>query len=270
MILKTNIGGKNFSFDTDESQSIAIPLKFNSEQPNTCNTPLAFAKPVKTEGFIGDTRKGGSCNFEEYNLIPHCNGTHTECVGHISFERISIHETLKDWLIPAMLVSINPVPNSSEDYLPNKNENDFFINKSELEKVVSKFDRNFLQALIVRTLPNDEDKMSRNYMEITPPFFTNDAMEYIDKLNVSHLLTDIPSVDRTFDEGLLSNHHIFWNVKEGSHEVEPKSCSVKTITEMIFVPDEIPDGEYLLNLQIAEFKADASPSRPVLIKVKAE
>jgi hypothetical protein len=37
---------------------------------------------------------------------------------------------------------------------------------------------------------------------------------------------------------------------------------------MIYVPDEISDGEYLLNLQIAPFVSDASPSRPVLFKIK--
>ena len=41
----------------------------------------------------------------------------------------------------------------------------------------------------------------------------------------------------------------------------------KTITEMIYVPNEISDGLYVLNLQIAPFENDASPSKPVLYKV---
>jgi hypothetical protein len=39
-----------------------------------------------------------------------------------------------------------------------------------------------------------------------------------------------------------------------------------TITEMIYVPDNV-DGSYLLNLQIASFENDASPSKPVLYSV---
>jgi hypothetical protein len=39
-----------------------------------------------------------------------------------------------------------------------------------------------------------------------------------------------------------------------------------TITEMIYVPDNVADGSYLLNLQIA-FENDASPSKPVLYSV---
>jgi hypothetical protein len=33
---------------------------------------------------------------------------------------------------------------------------------------------------------------------------------------------------------------------------------------MIHVPDAAPDGEYLLELQVANFVNDAAPSRPVL------
>jgi hypothetical protein len=41
-----------------------------------------------------------------------------------------------------------------------------------------------------------------------------------------------------------------------------------TITEMIFVNNEVKDGSYLLNLQIASFENDASPSKPILFEVK--
>ena len=36
------------------------------------------------------------------------------------------------------------------------------------------------------------------------------------------------------------------------------------MTEFIFVDDDIADGRYLLDIQIAPFAADAAPSRPVL------
>ena len=39
------------------------------------------------------------------------------------------------------------------------------------------------------------------------------------------------------------------------------------ITEMIFVSDQILDGDYLLNLQMASFENDASPSKPVLYQI---
>jgi len=41
-----------------------------------------------------------------------------------------------------------------------------------------------------------------------------------------------------------------------------------TITEFIFVPNTVKDGKYYLNLQVAPFENDASPSRPVLYKIE--
>jgi hypothetical protein len=79
-------------------------------------------------------------------------------------------------------------------------------------------------------------------------------------------LIDLPSVDREEDEGKLLAHKAFWNVKDVNtlNEDARKNC---TITEMIFVENEIQDGSYLLNLQIASFENDASPSKPLLYKI---
>jgi len=41
----------------------------------------------------------------------------------------------------------------------------------------------------------------------------------------------------------------------------------RTITELIYVPNSVTDGEYLLELQVAAFENDASPSRPVLYNI---
>ena len=40
------------------------------------------------------------------------------------------------------------------------------------------------------------------------------------------------------------------------------------ITELIFVPNNVFDGRYLLNLQFAPLENDASPSRPVLFEIQ--
>ncbi len=141
------------------------------------------------------------------------------------------------------------------------------ITKKVLEEKLKDADCNFLEGLIVRTLPNDDSKKSRRYMENLPSFFSIEAIEYIVNLNVKHLLMDIPSVDRTFDEGKLTAHHIFWNVPFGSHEVDSDKHSVKTITEMIYASNEVKDGLYLMNVQIPNFVADAAPSRVLLSEV---
>ncbi|MFI5144644.1 MAG: cyclase family protein [Ignavibacteria bacterium] len=264
------IEGKSYEIDSAKSIDISIPLDFYGDQPNAYGIEKAAAETYRSDKFVGDTRKGGSCNFEKYSFIPHCNGTHTECVGHISFERIFINGILKDSLVPCSLFTVEPVPadKTNEKYIPAVNPDDYFITRSGIEKAVLNSDRNFLKGLIIRTKPNEVSKKSRDYMKVPPPFLSRDAIEFIVSLGVNHLLVDIPSIDRALDEGKLTNHHIYWNIPEGSHEVNASDISRKTITEMIYAEDSIKDGCYLLDLQIASFKADASPSRPVLYKIK--
>ncbi len=269
MKIKFELNKREYKCDTFRPIDISIPLIFNEEQPNTYNVARASATAYSTGEFIGDTRKGGGCNFEEYRLIPHCNGTHTECVGHISLERISVNSILKESFIPSTLITVNPEAafDTNDIYIPEKNEEDMMITKFILEEKLEFADRNFLEGLIIRTLPNDNSKKHRRYMDYLPPFFSIDAMEYIRKLNVKHLLMDVPSVDRTFDDGKLSAHHIFWNVPLDSKEVDVNVHSMNTITEMIYAPDEAEDGMYLMNIQIPDFSSDAAPSRVFIYEI---
>ena len=77
-------------------------------------------------------------------------------------------------------------------------------------------------------------------------------------------MVDLPSLDRAHDEGRLTAHHLFWNVPEGTHSATTSTKAEKTITEMIYVDDSVPDGYYLLNLQVADWKTDAAVSRPII------
>jgi arylformamidase len=275
---------------------ISIPLCFNGPQPNAYGVEMAASKPVEAGDLVGDTRLGGSVNFEQYIFIPHCNGTHTECVGHITNERISVRDCLQDIFISALLISVSPEWTGSSDDLVITREAIETAIKSELEAVATGLLQSGLEAefqppatttpsaeavstppktggelcgsaLIVRTLPNDDSKLTREYGDVIPPYFSTEAMELIVECGVKHLLVDLPSIDRIFDDGKLVNHRIFWNVEKGSVETYENTRINSTITELIYVPNEVADGEYLLNLQIAPFAADASPSRPVLFKI---
>ena len=107
-------------------------------------------------------------------------------------------------------------------------------------------------------------KRTRDYSAIQPPFFSVEGMQYLARLPIQHLLIDTPSIDRLDDEGKLTAHHIFWSMALGSHTVGQSQPSRRTITELIYVPDDVADGIYLLDLQIAPIMSDAAPSRPVL------
>jgi len=272
MIISVFLKNQTFKIDVANPLDISIPLDFNGAQPNAYGVENAASKPCEAGSLVGDVRRGGSCNFEQIKIIPHCNGTHTECIGHITRERISIQDSLRDCFIPATLVTIEPVDafSTDESYSVELNEKDKLITKKALQNGLEKNDENWLEGLIIRTSPNDESKKTREYGEQIPPFFSIEAMQFIVEKNVKHLLVDVPSIDRLFDEGKLAAHRIFWNVEQESFEINEVSLKSNTITEMIFAPDEIKDGRYLLNLQIAPFASDASPSRPVLFEVSEQ
>ena len=220
--------------DLKKPIDISIPVSFGKKQLVAFEGPPAKRVAYKAGSFVGDTRHGGSCNCEVYTFSPHLNGTHTECVGHITKERIFVQNV---GFVMATLVTVTPKKG--------------LITADMLMKA------NASEALIIRTLPNGKNKRTRNYAKTTPPYLTADAMRYIVSLGVQHLLVDFPSVDRV-DDPKLTAHRIFW----------AKNAKKKTITELVYVPDSAKDGSYLLNLQVAAFEADAAPSRPVLYKVK--
>jgi kynurenine formamidase len=117
-----------------------------------------------------------------------------------------------------------------------------------------------VQALIIRTLPNNTSKLNRQYSSSNPPYIDAEAVQLIIQAGINHLLVDLPSIDKEHDEGKLAGHHVFWNY--------PESAALhRTITEFVFVPNEVIDGLYLLNLQISPFENDAAPSKPVLFKL---
>ena len=263
MKAQVEIGYKKHTVDFSKGVDISIPLLFNADQPNTYGVDFAASKPYQDGQFIGDTRKGGPCNFETYTFTPHCNGTHTECIGHITDERIDVLSSLREEMIPSVVVSVTP-ENTFENYMPSLNADDLVITKQSLQSELKGVDSFFLKALIIRTYPNSDAKKNRDYMKESPPFLSNDAMEYIVSLGVEHILVDVPSVDRLFDDGHLSSHNIFWETKSREFNSNTKH---KTITEMIFVPEDVKDGQYLLNLQIPAFVSDAAPSRPILFKI---
>lgn len=269
MILSFTIAGAACAADLGSPLHISIPLDFRGAQPCAYGAPPARAEVLRAGAMVGDTREGGSCNVESYTFMPHCNGTHTECIGHIVDERLSVHTLLHDTLLPATLVSVAPVSPREHDETTGLDiqPGDTHITAAMLRAALEQAEPGFLDALVIRTLPNGADKVTRDWSVVPAPFFTHEAMEFIAASGVSHLLVDIPSLDRADDGGRLAAHRIFWNMPAARHTLQPGAAAARTVTEFIHVPDEIADGAYLLNLQCAPFATDAAPSRPVLFTV---
>jgi len=247
-----NITINNTTYHTNLNRpiDISIPIRDGLENPNCFYAPLVEFSPVVAGDFVGDTRQGGLVNFKNVKINPHGNGTHTECVGHIAKEIYTINQSLREFFFLAKLITLYPQKQMNGDRI---------IVKNQLTEVVEKGE---VQAVVLRTQPNDDTKQSRQYSGANPPYLHHEAATYLVECGIKHLLLDLPSVDREVDEGKLLAHKAFWQYPDAPRT----DC---TITEMIYVPDNVKDGLYLLNLQIASFELDASPSKPVLYKIVA-
>lgn len=239
---------------------ISIPLRFNEAQPTFFGAPRASAEPIKGGSFVGDVRHGGSCNCSIHVLAPHCNGTHTECVGHITQERLSVRDLAIRHFSAALLITVTPEPSRE---VPG----DLVITFAALQAAIGGASLSDYPGLVIRTLPNDSSKLTRNYDSgsLPPPYFAFDAMRYVVECGVDTLVVDMPSIDRAQDGGKLAAHRIFWGTPAGSTSAATVTRKNATITEMAFIDSNVPDGAYLLNLQVAPFMIDAAPSRPVLL-----
>ncbi|HIP37104.1 MAG TPA: cyclase family protein [Crocinitomix sp.] len=243
----------NKLIDLTKGIDISLPLSPNKGATAWYCEPVKIW-PVETETFIGKVSKGGSTNFNNIQLNPHGNGTHTENVGHISKKFYSINDSLKTFHFLANLVTLTPKPFYNKRW----QEEDLIIDDLMIENSLKTLKQN--KALIIRTLPNEFEKKNKNYSHTNPPYITEKAVEVINSFGIEHLLIDLPSVDRENDNGELKAHRKFWNYPK-------KPLLHKTITELVFIDNLIPDGEYFLNLQIISVENDASPSKPVIYKL---
>ncbi len=247
MKTKIEINNQIIKVDLSQPLDISIPLQASEKNPLAWYQNEPTIEPVRMGDWIGKVSEGASVNFNNVFFNPHAHGTHTECFGHISEEFYSVNEALKTFFFLAEVISVKP----------EKVGDDEIITEESIAKALN---GKTPEAIIIRTLPNTIEKKSKHWSDTNWPFLQEKASLFLRKIGVKHLLIDLPSVDKERDDGKLLAHKAFWNYPE----IPRYDC---TITELIYIPDSVNDGTYLLNLQIASFHNDASPSKPVLYKI---
>lgn len=250
MFITINHKGKIYKADLGQPLDISIPLRAAKKNVSAWHVEPPKFEPVQMGNWVGDVNSGASVNFRNVFFNPHGHGTHTECVGHISKENYTINQSLKHFFFIAELIT----------FLPEKKNGDFIITKKQIETILGE---KRPEAIVIRTVPNlPVSKIGAQYSDTNPPYVHHDACHYIQSIGIKHLLIDLPSVDKEKDEGKLLAHRAFWQYPHNTR-------MDATITELIYVPNTVLDGTYLLNLQIASFENDASPSKPVLYQIIA-
>ncbi len=244
MLAAIKYNTKNYKIDFTKPIDISIAIDVSKQNVNAWYVDGPKIFPEDFEGQKIKVSEGAAVNFNNIEFNPHSHITHTECAGHITEEVHSVNQNLNQYFFLSEVVTIAPT----------QIEDDFVITKKQLQFVLGNKKRD---AIVIRTLPNLADKKSAQYSNTNPPYILEEAVIYLREKGIKHLLIDLPSVDRESDEGKLLSHNAFWNTA-GKLRLDA------TITEFIFVPNTVEDGTYFLNLMIAPFENDASPSKPIL------
>ncbi len=246
--------GKRYICDPDHPHDLSIHV-------NGKDGPLAWyvdpieVSPVRAGDYVGAIKEGSPVNFMNVSFNPHGNGTHTESLDHIADNGLSVCDIVPSRFLFVELITVQPTNVQQKTEL--SEEGDTIIMPEDLNCHFS----GETEALIVRTLPNSIDKKNRVYSGTNPCYFHPETIQKIVDSGVDHLLIDLPSVDREDDGGKVLSHHCFWDYPNNPQQH-------RTITEMVFADNSIEDGLYLLNLQVAPFKMDASPSRPIIFPLQ--
>ncbi len=271
--LEFNVGNRRWSADLGAPADLAIPLRFDGPQPSFFVEVPARSEPLRVGNFTGSVAQGGSCNCAVQTLAPHCHGTHTECVGHITLSPVTIASLTPVAPCLALLVSVRPVSlgaAAGDSPLGHAAAADLVIDRGALQQAAAAWLDEPFAAMVIRTLPNDRGKQERAYSgsPSPAPYFLPDAMHWLVERDIRSLIVDLPSLDRADDGGHLAAHRAFWGMPAGSVDAAHAARGTALVTELAYVPDSVQDGLYLLDLQVPAFGADAAPSRPVLYPLR--
>ena len=241
MILQLN---QTEFIDTLKPIDLSIELKAKGQSIKAWGQGDPTIEPVRDDNFVGSVAEGGVVNFKNIFFNPHAHLTHTECCVNITKELHSDNDSITRYFFNALLVTIEPKNINNDSIITLEQIHDLHLDENT-------------EAIVIRTLPNNEYKKSCTYTGTNPPYIDRKVAQFLIDKGVEHLLVDLPSVDKEQDDGILAFHRAFWNVPANPNKT-------RTITEFIYVPSNVEDGLYILNLQMSAFSNDASPSRPIL------
>ena len=266
VIAELTFGGQKIRAALDRGVSLAIAVDFSGAGPRHFGAGAPSVKPFAVGNFSGSVATGASANCSSITLIPHCQMTHTESVAHLTRESGDAWRVVPRGLLPAVVVSVSPEParESNESTDPQPWGTDMLITRRRLRAAWPMGKMIDPVAAVIRTLPNDAAKRTRDYSDLVPPYLTREAVEWLVEKRIEHLVLDVPSLDRTHDEGHLVGHRLFFGLPAGSTARGDASRSRATITELAFIPDEVADGPCILTLAVPAIGGDAVPSQPIV------
>ena len=204
-------------------------------------------------------------NVDKLTLCCHNNRTHTESTAHVFKDGLNISDCSSLTHFGCIVISVEPVSirTLSDDQYRYEcgaemgRERDSSVTKSmiqsRIEELLSKYKDHpeitsfFKQSIFIRMI--GDIQCDEHW-----PFLSNDAMEYLHDTFSNVFGINLPSVDR-MESPKVPNHRIWFG----------HAKSTRLITEGLQFGDDINDGLYVLDLQLAPIAdTDAVPTRPVI------
>ncbi len=271
MNVQVALDGVRARIDLGHPISLAAPVSFAPDAPSYFGAPPAASRPVRLPGFSGCVAEGASCNCSSLSLTPHCHGTHTECVGHLTREPLDAWQVAPiGWMFAALLTVPGERADSehgrAESSDPAPRPGDRLITRAALLERWPRGLASEPRALVLRTqlakpLGRGAEPVESGAL---PPYLSREAATLLVERRIEHLVVDLPSIDRLADEGRLTAHRIFFGLPPGARDVGAAQRPHCTVTELARIPPDTHDGGYLLELQLPALAGDAVPSRPLL------
>jgi kynurenine formamidase len=260
------VGTRRFRVERTAPADLATTLDFDGDQPRFFAPQRARAEPLRAGSFSGAVRHGASCNCATLTLAPHCHGTHTECVGHVTDNGPTVAALTPVAPSLALLATVRPERRGDGELAPGEvaAATDLVLSAGALQAAAARWLDLPWTSLVIRTLPNEPAKRHRDYDTHGAPYLLPEAVEWMVQRGITSLVVDLPSLDRADDGGRLAAHRTYWGLPPGSTDGRQATRAHALVTELAYVPDALPDGPYLLDLQVPAFGSDAAPSRPVL------
>lgn len=253
------------AFAAGGAVSLAARLDFDAPHPRHFGAPAATSTPFTVGSFNGAVARGASCNCRRVTLIPHCNGTHTESVAHLTTEALSPLDVVPLEPLPALLLDVRPVPasGSGETADPAPRSGDHLVTAAAIDHAWAAHPSSASRprVLVLRT--------GAQHWPGEPAYLSLEAARLLVERGIEHLVVELPSVDRTEDEGRLGAHRVFFGLPAGSTRLADARRPGCTVTELAVVPPFVKPGPCHVQLQLTPWTGDAVPSRPVLFEIPA-
>lgn len=260
MKVRLAVGAGELRVDLAQAVELARPLEFDGSSARHFDAPAARVHPFAIGAFSGVVATGASCNCRTITLTPHCNGTHTECVAHLTVEPLDAWRVVPRTPVSALVATVAP-ERVGEDRIVTRER----LVAAWQSAVAASPLREPPQALVLRTLAHATD----DDVGALPPYVAADATAWIVGQGIAHLVLDLPSLDRTHDGGRLAAHRVFFGLPPESRRLHEATRPYATITELAHIPDTLGDGPCLLVWQVPAMAGDAVPSRPLAYRYES-